>query len=120
MDYKFINPAYLDSVAGDDPQIIAELVTMFREQAAEIYSEMLAFLSKKEFTSLGMLAHKAKSSVAIMGMSELAAMLKTLELSAKEGKNTESYESCIEKFGKDTGLAIKELEDLVSKRLKKS
>jgi len=120
MDYKLINPAYLDSVAGDDPQIIAELVMMFKEQASEIYSEMKALHLRKEYTSLGMMAHKAKSSVAIMGMSELAAMLKIFELSAKAGKTTELYESYIEKFGEDTGLAVKELEDLVSIRLKKS
>lgn len=120
MDYKLINPVYLDSVAGDDPQIIAELVTMFKEQASEIYSEMKALYSRKEYAFLGMTAHKAKSSVAIMGMSDLADMLKTFELSAKEGKTTELYESYIEKYGEDTRLAIKELEDLVSNRLKHS
>lgn len=120
MDYKLINPAYIDSVAGDDIQIIAELVTLFKEQAAEIYSEMKAFHSRKEYTFLGMMAHKAKSSVAIMGMSELAEMLKTFELSAKEGRSAELYESYIEKFGEDTRLAIEELDDLVSNRLKKS
>jgi HPt (histidine-containing phosphotransfer) domain-containing protein len=120
MDYKLINPAYLDSVAGDDPQIIAEIVAMFKEQVAEIYSEMKALHSKRDFTSLGMLAHKAKSSVAIMGMSELATLLKTFELSAKEGKKTELFESYIEKFGEDTRLAISELEDVVSNRLKMS
>lgn len=119
MDYKLINPDYLDSVAGDDPQIIAELVTLFIDQAAEIHSEMKDLNSRKEYTSLGMMAHKAKSSVGIMGMSELAGMLKTFEISAKEGKTTELYESYIEKFGEDTRLAIIELEDLVSNRLKK-
>jgi len=120
MDYKFINPAYLDSIAGDDPQIIAEIVTIFKDQASEMYTEMKSLHSKKDFTLLGMMAHKAKSSVAIMGMSELAAMLKTFEHSAKEGKETELYGSYIEKFGEDTISAITELDDLISNRLKKS
>jgi HPt (histidine-containing phosphotransfer) domain-containing protein len=120
MDYRLINSDYLDSVAGDDPQIIAEIVTMFKDQVSEMYEEMKHLYSKKEFSNLGMLAHKAKSSVAIMGMSELAVMLKTFELSAKEGKDTELYESFINKFGEDTKTAISELDDLVSNRLKKS
>jgi HPt (histidine-containing phosphotransfer) domain-containing protein len=120
MDYKLINPAYLDSVAGNDPQIIAEIVSMFKEQASDIYSEMKELNSEKDYLLLGMVAHKAKSSVAIIGMSELAAILKTLELDAKEGREPELYESYIEKFGEDTRMAFAELDDLVSNRLKNS
>lgn len=118
MDYKFINSEYLDSVAGDDSQIINEIVIIFKDQVHEIYNEMKILYAKKDYMMLGMLAHKAKSSVAIMGMNELASLLKTFELSAKEGKNPELYESYITKFGEDTRCAISELEDLVSKRLK--
>ncbi|HAM09807.1 MAG: hypothetical protein A2X05_18585 [Bacteroidetes bacterium GWE2_41_25] len=120
MDYKLINPSYLDSVAGDDPQIIAEIVSMFKEQSSEIYMEMKTLHSKDNFKMLGMLAHKAKSSVAILGMSELAAMLKRFELSAKEGIEPELYGSFIERYHEDTGKAITELDDLVRTRLKKS
>ncbi|MBK9389925.1 MAG: Hpt domain-containing protein [Bacteroidetes bacterium] len=120
MDYRLINSDYLDSVAGDDPQIITEIVTMFKDQVVEIFAEMKLLYSRKEYNTLGMLAHKAKSSVAIMGMAELATMLKTFELSAKEGKDSELYESYINRFGDDTKIAISELEDLVSNRLKKS
>lgn len=68
MDYKFINIEYLDSVSGGDSGIIGEIVIMFREQCIEIHNEMKSLLSVKNYTSLGLLAHKAKSSVAIMGM----------------------------------------------------
>ncbi len=54
--------------------------------------EMKSLLVSKNYTSLGLLAHKAKSSVAIMGMNDLAQMLKTFELQAKEGKETHLYE----------------------------
>jgi HPt (histidine-containing phosphotransfer) domain-containing protein len=118
MNYKLINSDYLDSVAGDDPQIFTDIVNMFKDQVAEIYEEMKLLHSRKDYLALGMLAHKAKSSVAIMGMSELATMLKTMELSAKEGKDIELYESYINKFGEDTRIAVTELEDLVNYRLK--
>jgi HPt (histidine-containing phosphotransfer) domain-containing protein len=120
MNYKLINPDYLDSVSGGDPQFIAEIVTMFRDQVTELFTEMKLMHSRKNYPALGMIAHKAKSSVAIMGMSELANLLKTLELSAKEGKDTELYESYIERFGEDTKNAVAELNDLVNNRLMKS
>lgn len=114
MDYKFINTEYLLSVSGGDREITLELVTMFREQSEEIYNEMKSKLSEGNFIFLGQLAHKAKSSVAIMGMNELAAMLKTFELQAKEGKESELYESYISKFKSDTDSALIELEDFLN------
>lgn len=118
MDYKFIKMEYLDSVSGGDNEIIVEIVDMFREQSIEIYKEMKSLLPSKNYISLGLLAHKAKSSVAIMGMEEMAALLKTFELQAKEGKEPHLYDSYIEKFRNDTSEAVKELEDLISNRQK--
>jgi HPt (histidine-containing phosphotransfer) domain-containing protein len=118
MDYKFIRMEYLDSVSAGDTGIIDELAHIFKEQSVEIYNEMRSFLSAQDYKSLGLLAHKAKSSVAIMGMNELAVMLKTLELQAREGKEPELYESYVERFKNETEEAIKELDDIISNRLK--
>jgi HPt (histidine-containing phosphotransfer) domain-containing protein len=117
MDYKFINMEYLDSVAGGDTSIINEIVAMFKDQSVEIYNEMCSLLEARNYTSLGLLAHKAKSSVAIMGMKDLADMLKTFELQAKEGKEPELYKSYVERFKDDTRAAVAELDDLISNRL---
>jgi HPt (histidine-containing phosphotransfer) domain-containing protein len=118
MDYKFIKMEYLDSVSGGDPGIINEILVIFKEQSVEIYNEMKSHLASKSYSSLGLLAHKAKSSVAIMGMSELADMLKTFELQARDGKESQLYESYIERFLSETQVAIKELEDLIINRQK--
>jgi len=117
MDYKFINMEYLDSVSGGDSSIINELVALFKQQSNEIYNEMKSFLESKNYVSLGLLAHKAKSSVAIMGMSKLAEMLKTFELQAREGKETQLYEQYLERFRKETEEATRELEDIIHNRL---
>jgi HPt (histidine-containing phosphotransfer) domain-containing protein len=118
MDSKFINTEYLDSVSGEDNNIMLEIVNMFREQVAEMQEEMRNLLAEKNYHSLGLLAHKAKSSVAIMGMDELASMLRSFELQAKEGTFSENYDSYIKKFVNDTGEAMKELDDLINKRQK--
>jgi HPt (histidine-containing phosphotransfer) domain-containing protein len=116
MDYKYINTEYLDSVSGGDQGVILEIIEMFREQAAEMHSEMVALLAKKNYHNLGLLAHKAKSSVAIMGMADLAMMLKTFELQAKEGAEAGKYESYVSRFRDDTAEALIELDDLVKKK----
>jgi len=114
MDYKFISTEYLDSVSGGDNETIREIVVMFSEQVVEMYDEMRVLLSEKKYQALGMLANKAKSSVTIMGMKDLAAILKTLEIQAKEGKETEKYESYVTRFGNDTREAVKELDNLIN------
>src|SRR5665648_145042 len=106
MDYKFINMDYLDLASGGDTAMISEVINMFRQQSLEIYNEMRSNLSGKNYKSLGLLAHKAKSSVAIMGMNDLALMLKTFELQAKEGKESQLYESYVARFRSDTEEAV--------------
>lgn len=118
MDYKFINTDYLDSVSGGDNEIICEIVGIFREQVVEFNNEMKALLAAKNYTALGLLAHKAKSSVAIMGMNDLSALLKTFELQAKGGIAVENYKGYIERFEKETALAVIELDDMIKQRLK--
>jgi HPt (histidine-containing phosphotransfer) domain-containing protein len=118
MDYKFINMEYLDSVSGGDLGVIKELVAIFRQQVVEMYNEMRSYYAAKNYLSLGLLAHKAKSSVAIMGMNKLAEMLKTFEYQAREGKESQLYESYIERFRSETEEAIIELDDIITNRLK--
>ncbi len=115
MDYKLINPEYLEKVTAGDPEIIKEIVGLFREQVEESYKQMLSYLDAGDYFNLGMLAHKVKSSVSIMGMNELAAMLKTFELQAKEGKEPGMYRSYIERYGKESAIALVELDDLIKK-----
>jgi HPt (histidine-containing phosphotransfer) domain-containing protein len=110
VDYKFINTSYIESVTGGDKEILTELIVLFRDQVAEISAEMKTLCEKKEYYTLGLLAHKAKSSVAIMGMTELATLLKTFELESKENKNAELYATYISRFESDTSGAITELD----------
>ena len=115
MDYKFINPEYIESVSGGDNETIRELVSIFNDQVAEFSLEMKKLLEKGDYYSLGLLAHKAKSSVAIMGMEELAVMLKKFELEAKENREPNNYANYVSRFESDTKEAVTELGQYVSK-----
>jgi HPt (histidine-containing phosphotransfer) domain-containing protein len=115
MAYKLINTEYLQTVSGGDKEIITELVDLFQQQIAEITTEMRGLSVKGDYYSLGLLAHKAKSSVAIMGMNDLAVMLKTFELEGKESKNISAYEAYINRYESDSNEAIKELRDYINK-----
>lgn len=102
---------YLKTMSGGDPAFIREMIDLFREQIEEYKLEMPELLRKKEYSSLSKMAHKAKSSVAVMGMTQVSDLLKELEVLAGEEKEVERYESMIEEFLSQSELAIEELEN---------
>lgn len=110
MKYSYINTGYLTTVTNGDRSITDELVSIFRKQAGDFFDRMKTLYHEGKFNELGQLAHKAKSSVAIIGMEKMTEMLSHLELNAREGINTESYKVIIEAFGRDTAHALKELD----------
>lgn len=100
---------YLITMAGDNYELILEIIDIFVIQAEEFWNEMQDLYNKKDYDALGKLAHKAKSSVAIMGMDELAIKLKNLELLCNEGKNIELYQDIISNFKAECIIVIEEL-----------
>ena len=100
---------YLKNMAGGNLAFVKEMIQIFTEQIAEIKADMLSTHASKNWKSLGKLAHKAKSSVAVMGMTELADELKTLERLAGEEKEIEKYKAIVDKFIVDSEQALIEL-----------
>jgi len=108
-NFKIVDLTYLNEMADGESSIIKEMIDIFKSQVVEFVNEMRSFESKKDWMNLSKVSHKAKSSVAIMGMSSLAEELKTLELMAKKGENTDEYPKYIAKFEEQCNLAVDEL-----------
>ena len=105
-----IDLSYLREMSGGNKELILEMITIFTSQVKDFGTEMDQLLESGQYEKLGKLAHKAKSSVSIMGLNDLAVNLKDLETSAAERKNTESYGHIVDLFKNTTEEAIKELE----------
>ena len=101
---------YLKTMSGGDSKFISEMITLFSEQIDEYESIMPDLLEKKDYNGLSKIAHKAKSSVAVMGMTEVADLLKDLEILAHDEKEVEKYEPMIKRFLEQCKLAITELQ----------
>ena len=101
---------YLKTMSGGDSKFIREMIDLFREQIDEYKSIMPELLQNKDYDGLSKIAHKAKSSVAVMGMIQVSELLKELEVITQEGKEVERYESMINHFIEQSELAITELE----------
>ncbi|HLO59928.1 MAG TPA: Hpt domain-containing protein [Bacteroidales bacterium] len=105
-----IDLSYLREMSGGNRDLIVEMINIFSSQVKEFGNEMDELLKNKQYELLGKLAHKAKSSVSIMGLADLAVRLKDLENSANQGKKIETYAPIIDSFKNTTSEAVKELE----------
>lgn len=102
--------SYLEAMTEGDKGLIKEMIAIFSTQVEEYGTHMQKHVDEKNWSELSKLAHKAKSTVAIMGMKKLSEEMKKLERLAKEGKATESYSSFIDKFARECKEAVVELQ----------
>jgi HPt (histidine-containing phosphotransfer) domain-containing protein len=107
---------YLKNMSGGNEEVVKEMIGIFIEQVNEISNDMILAVKEEDWLSLSRLAHKAKSSVAIMGMSELETELKRLERIAGEGKEVETFKTLVEKFTGDSRIAIEELKSFAKNK----
>ncbi len=107
-----IDLTYLREMSGGNQGLIIEMIDIFRSQVVEFTEGMEQHLKNKEYEKLGKLAHKAKSSISIMGLAELAIQLKSLELMACAGTDIEKYPVIIERFKVETLEAVTELNEV--------
>ena len=98
-------------MSGGDAAFIREMIDLFREQVNEYKELMPELLRKKDYDNLSKLAHKAKSSVAVMGMKHVSEQLKDLEILANKGEEVDRYESLVNEFLQQSELAVLELEN---------
>lgn len=84
-----IDLSYLREMSGNNKDIMVEMVEIFIEQNPEFTEGISSFFENKQWTELGAIAHKAKSSVRIMGMDELGDCLEKIEHYSKGNQKVE-------------------------------
>lgn len=112
--YKYINLTYLLEVTDGNKELMIELIDIFKSQIPEFNDLFNTYMSNSNWYQLGLVAHKAKSSVAVIGMSKLADTLKHLETLSKNSQKTELYQGFINDFIESTKHAVVELDDYIS------
>ena len=113
---KMVDLSYVKTMAGDSLELVNEMINIFISQVPDFVSEMKSYHEDEDWSSLGLVAHKAKSSLAVMGMEKQANLLKELEIKSKDGIDKDQYSSYIESFENDCKIAIIELQDILNSK----
>ncbi|NLD62402.1 MAG: Hpt domain-containing protein [Bacteroidales bacterium] len=117
MEYTIFKPDYLLSITGGDRETMAEIAGIFGNQVPEFLDGMKSLLGQEKYYELGLLAHKAKGSVTVLGMEETAKMLKEFELLAKAGEQKEKYTDFIARFETDSTTVMAEVNDYLGRKI---
>lgn len=111
----FTNLNYLRTITEGDTESVRELIILFIEQVPEFIENLKKHLADGRYAELGNEAHKAKSSVMIMGMDELGHDMKTLQLATISKTEVETYAQYVSKFEFQCLAAVDELTKELSK-----
>ena len=107
---SYTNLDYLRNITGGDRESIREIILLFIEQVPEFIGNMKKHLEEKNYTELGREAHKAKSSVMILGMEDLGHDLKALQLATINRTGEETYGEHFKRFERECLMAVTELQ----------
>ena len=111
-DFKFIDPTHLDSVTDGDEKFKQELISVFVQQMPTLLVGLEKALQEKDYKQLSAIAHKTKSSVALMGIESLRADMAELEQKAKVGEDEECYKRIVANFIAVSTDVLAEIETL--------
>jgi HPt (histidine-containing phosphotransfer) domain-containing protein len=111
----FTNLDYLRTITENDTESVRELIILFIEQVPEFIENLKKHLAEGQYAELGNEAHKAKSSVMIMGMDDLGHDMKTLQLDTMAHTGVETYAERVNRFEFQCLAAIDELNIELSK-----
>ena len=108
-DLKYTDLSYLKEVTGGETEFMKDMIGIFMEQVPEFIENMEKHFASGEYIELGKEAHKAKSSVIILGMNDLGVKMKELQILTEKNEGIEAYPSYIENFKTQCLGAIEEL-----------
>ena len=108
-----IDLCYLENMSGGDKQLMREMINIFKEQVPEFVTEMNISLKNNDLKGLAAVAHKAKSSISIIGLVQLISDLKEFEINVANSEKTESYTDFISYFETTCNKAIIQLDQMI-------
>ena len=74
----------LRAIAGDEDEFVLEILSMIQEESPGVMNKMSELMALQAFPELAKTAHKFKSSVNVLGSSQINSLLKNIELSASD------------------------------------
>ena len=106
----YVDMQYLNEVSSNK-DFQRKIFNLFRQEIVNFETQMKDALEKGNLSELADLAHKAKSSVSILGMRKEAETMKQLQVDILENKNGGSYKKIVYEFIAACRSALEEIDE---------
>lgn len=110
----FFDLSYLNQVFQGNKVLINQIIQLFLDQVPGYISEMEDTAGKGRLNELHPLAHKAKSSIAMLGMRQLEQLVLQIEFNSKNNRDLDKIPGMINQLKELTVLSCDQLQTFVA------
>ena len=98
---------------GSDKQLLIELFQIFKDNYPSYFVGLRKQVDKNNWVGVSEIAHRIKSSVAIMGMEKIKSEFEEIESLTTDGKPIDNFDSKIRKLESDINKAQNQISDFI-------
>jgi len=107
--------SYLNQVFQGNKEMINNIISLFLQQVPEYVKEMEECVRKNELLSLHPLAHKAKSSISMLGIRDLETDILQIEQDSKHLRNLENLPILVSRVKENCDCVLHQLEEVLQR-----
>lgn len=103
--------SYLNQIFQGNKEMISNIITLFLDQVPGYIDEMKACVERDDLLSLHPLAHKAKSSIAILGIKTMETKILKIEFDSKNQQNLDHLPELVNTVSTVCEVVLDQLRD---------
>ncbi|MFM7309646.1 MAG: Hpt domain-containing protein [Flavobacteriales bacterium] len=107
--------SYLNQVFQGNREMVNNIITLFLQQVPEYVRQMEECVRKNEPMSLHPLAHKAKSSIAMLGIKEMEEDIIQIEQDSKHLRNLDGLPKLVARVRDNCQIVYQQLQDAMGR-----
>ncbi len=105
--------SYLNQIFQGNTEMINNIIRLFLEQVPEYLQEMSNCVERNDLLSLHPLAHKAKSSIAMLGLKNMEKHILKIEHDSKQNQNLHELPDLVRRVHEESEVVYAQLRNVL-------
>jgi HPt (histidine-containing phosphotransfer) domain-containing protein len=105
--------SYLNQIFQGNEDMINDIIKLFLDQVPEYIGEMVDCVERNDLLRLHPLAHKAKSSIAMLGLKNMEINILQIEQDSKYNRNLEDLPNLVNQVKDECDIVYDQLRGLL-------
>lgn len=105
--------SYLNQVFQGNKDLVDNIINLFLQQVPEYINEMVNCVERNDLLSLHPLAHKAKSSIAMLGLKNMEQNIIRIEQDSKHNRNLEDIPQIVMMVQNECAIVYQQLRQVL-------